>query len=92
MMITVVQSKEILTLSLGLFPLHAVSPLIVYLCKYSVHLPPPPRVLVDVEVLSGALELSREVLLQDPCQLASQLTGRLGQMVMEDRPVAKGTL
>ncbi|XP_074480037.1 uncharacterized protein LOC141760845 [Sebastes fasciatus] len=50
----------------------------------------PDKVLVDVEVLSGALELSREVLLQDPCQLASQLTGRLGQMVIEDRPVAKG--
>ncbi|XP_078020258.1 NACHT domain- and WD repeat-containing protein 1 [Epinephelus lanceolatus] len=50
----------------------------------------PDKVLVDVEVLSGALEMSREVLLQDPCQLASQLMGRLGQMVIEDRPVAKG--
>lgn len=48
------------------------------------------RVLVDVEVLSSALELSRAVLLKDPCQLASQLMGRLGQMVIEDRPVAKG--
>ncbi|XP_029311219.1 uncharacterized protein LOC115023989 [Cottoperca gobio] len=50
----------------------------------------PDKVLVDVEVLSGALEMSRAVLLQDPCQLASQLMGRLGQMVSEDRPIAKG--
>ncbi|KAI3376664.1 hypothetical protein L3Q82_017094 [Scortum barcoo] len=50
----------------------------------------PDKVLVDVQVLSGALEMSRAVLLQDPCQLASQLMGRLGQMVIEDRPVAKG--
>lgn len=48
--------------------------------------------MLDVEVLSGALELSRSVLLQDPCQLASQLMGRLGQMVMQDRPVAKGII
>ncbi|CAK6968650.1 RWD domain-containing protein 4 Protein FAM28A [Scomber scombrus] len=50
----------------------------------------PDKALVDVEVLLGALEMSRAVLQQDPCQLASQLMGRLGQMVIEDRPVAKG--
>ncbi|XP_076581752.1 uncharacterized protein LOC143317485 [Chaetodon auriga] len=52
----------------------------------------PDKGLVDVEVLSAALEMSRAVLLQDPCQLASQLVGRLGQMIIEDRPVAKGDL
>ncbi|GLD68196.1 uncharacterized protein AKAME5_001950600, partial [Lates japonicus] len=50
----------------------------------------PDKVLVDVEVLLGALEMSRVVLQQDPCQLASQLMGRLGRMVTEDHPVAKG--
>ncbi|XP_054863824.1 uncharacterized protein LOC118470977 [Amphiprion ocellaris] len=50
----------------------------------------PDKILVDVEVLSGALEMSQAVLQEDPCQLASQLMGRLGQMVTEDRPVAKG--
>ncbi|XP_051231416.1 uncharacterized protein LOC127349591 [Dicentrarchus labrax] len=50
----------------------------------------PDKVLVDVEVLSGALEMSTVVLLQDPCQLASQLMGRLGKLIIEDRPVAKG--
>ncbi|XP_070711235.1 uncharacterized protein [Pempheris klunzingeri] len=50
----------------------------------------PDKGHVDVEMLSGALEMSRTVLLQDPCQLASQLMGRLGQMIFEDRPVAKG--
>ncbi|XP_018549377.2 NACHT domain- and WD repeat-containing protein 1 [Lates calcarifer] len=50
----------------------------------------PDKVLVDVEVLLGALEMSRVVLQQDPCQLASQLMGRLGCMVTEDHPVAKG--
>ncbi|KAJ0006463.1 hypothetical protein NQD34_013736, partial [Periophthalmus magnuspinnatus] len=50
----------------------------------------PDKEVIDVEVLSGALKLSGSVLLQDPCQLASQLMGRLGKMVMEDRPVAKG--
>lgn len=50
------------------------------------------RVLVDVEVLSAALEMSQAVLQQDPCQLASQLMGRLGQMVIEDHPVTKGII
>lgn len=61
-----------------------------YLLHFTPLHPSVPRVLVDVEVLSGALEMSRVVLLRDPCQLASQLMGRLGQMVIEDRPVAKG--
>ncbi|TKS92563.1 NACHT domain- and WD repeat-containing protein 1 [Collichthys lucidus] len=50
----------------------------------------PDKELEDVKVLLGALEMSRAVLLQDPCQLASQLVGRLGKMIIEDRPVAKG--
>lgn len=45
-----------------------------------------------MEVLAATLELSRTVLLQDPCQLASQVMGRLGQIVAEDLPVAPGTL
>ncbi|XP_030018608.1 NACHT domain- and WD repeat-containing protein 1 [Sphaeramia orbicularis] len=50
----------------------------------------PDKELVDVEVMSKTLGLSRIVLQQDPCQLASQLVGRLGQMIMEDRPLARG--
>lgn len=45
---------------------------------------------MDVDLLSGALEMSHLVLQQDPCQMASQLMGRLGQLVIEDCPVAKG--
>lgn len=68
--------------------MHTVHPLKAYLL--SVNVPCLYRVLVDVEVLLGALEMSRVVLQQDPCQLASQLMGRLGCMVTEDHPVAKG--
>ncbi|KAL0970488.1 hypothetical protein UPYG_G00242740 [Umbra pygmaea] len=50
----------------------------------------PQNGLVDVRLLSGALELSRPVLLRDPCQLASQLLGRLAQVMAEDRPVTPG--
>ncbi|KAK6323042.1 hypothetical protein J4Q44_G00053810 [Coregonus suidteri] len=50
----------------------------------------PEKELVDMEVLAATLELSRPVLLQDPCQLASQVIGRLGQIVAEDLPVAPG--
>ncbi|XP_064878055.1 uncharacterized protein LOC115117676 [Oncorhynchus nerka] len=50
----------------------------------------PEKELVDMEVLAATLELSRTVLLQDPCQLASQVMGRLGQIVAEDVPVAPG--
>lgn len=49
------------------------------------------RELLDVEVLSQVLLMSRAVLLQDPCQLASQLLGRLAQIVSQDKPVAPGT-
>ena len=44
-----------------------------------------------MKVWAGALQLARPVLESDPCQLASQILGRLGQMVIEDRPVAPGT-
>ncbi|CAM5141041.1 unnamed protein product [Natator depressus] len=37
-----------------------------------------------------ALKLSKKVLLKDPCQLASQLIGRLHQIVAADKPVAPG--
>eukprot|EP00063_Salmo_salar_P087124 XP_014061959.1 PREDICTED: uncharacterized protein LOC106608527 isoform X2 [Salmo salar] len=50
----------------------------------------PEKESVDMEVLAATLELSRTVLLQDPCQLASQVMGRLGQIVAEDLPVAPG--
>ncbi|XP_062905817.1 NACHT domain- and WD repeat-containing protein 1 [Mobula hypostoma] len=42
----------------------------------------------DLNILSEAIELSKRVLLQDPRQLASQLLGRLQQIVTEDKPVA----
>ncbi|KAG5260928.1 hypothetical protein AALO_G00298090 [Alosa alosa] len=50
----------------------------------------PDKELLDVQVLSQVLLLSRAVLLQDPCQLASQLLGRLAQIVSQDKPVAPG--
>ncbi|KAK0131674.1 NACHT domain- and WD repeat-containing protein 1 [Merluccius polli] len=50
----------------------------------------PDKVVPDVEVLAGALALSRTILEDDPCQLASQIMGRLGKILAEDRPVAPG--
>ncbi|XP_062305160.1 uncharacterized protein LOC134009620 [Osmerus eperlanus] len=50
----------------------------------------PDKELLDVKVWAGALQLARPVLESDPCQLASQILGRLGQMVIQDRPVAPG--
>ncbi|XP_015201323.2 uncharacterized protein [Lepisosteus oculatus] len=50
----------------------------------------PEKELADVCVLSEALELSQQTLLQDPCQLASQLVGRLHEVLSTDRPVAPG--
>ncbi|XP_076828927.1 uncharacterized protein LOC143475082 isoform X3 [Brachyhypopomus gauderio] len=50
----------------------------------------PDKEVVDVEVLAQALCLSRSVLLRDPCQLASQLLGRLLHTAAEDKPVAPG--
>lgn len=49
------------------------------------------RTVPDLTLLSDALKLSKKVLLQDPCQMASQLTGRLQQIVAADKPVAPGT-
>ncbi|MBN3301764.1 NWD2 protein, partial [Amia calva] len=50
----------------------------------------PEKELVDVNVLTEALRLSKNVLLRDPCQLASQLVGRLYEIVSSDQPVAPG--
>ncbi|XP_067885458.1 uncharacterized protein [Heterodontus francisci] len=44
----------------------------------------------DLNMLNEAIHLSKRVLLQDPCQLASQLLGRLQQIIAEDKPVAPG--
>ncbi|XP_043561220.1 uncharacterized protein LOC122557528 isoform X2 [Chiloscyllium plagiosum] len=44
----------------------------------------------DLNILTEAIQLSKRVLLQDPCQLASQLLGRLQQIIAEDKPVAPG--
>ncbi|XP_062848885.1 uncharacterized protein LOC134311211 [Trichomycterus rosablanca] len=50
----------------------------------------PEKELPDVSVLAQALSLSQSVLLKDPCQLASQLLGRLLHIVAQDKPVAPG--
>ncbi|XP_017574350.1 uncharacterized protein LOC108440128 [Pygocentrus nattereri] len=50
----------------------------------------PDKELVDVEVLVQALRLSHSVLLKDPCQLSSQLLGRLLHITTQDKPVAPG--
>lgn len=50
------------------------------------------RELPDIDVLAQALCLSRPVLLKDPCQLASQLLGRLLHITAQDKPVAPGTV
>nr|XP_034969164.1 uncharacterized protein LOC118084041 [Zootoca vivipara] len=48
------------------------------------------RTIHDLTLLSEALKLSKKVLLQDPCQMASQLIGRLHRIVAADKPVAPG--
>ncbi|KAJ7326778.1 hypothetical protein JRQ81_016537 [Phrynocephalus forsythii] len=48
------------------------------------------RTVPDLTLLSEALKLSKEILIQDACQMASQLTGRLHRMVAADKPVAPG--
>ncbi|XP_054845628.1 uncharacterized protein LOC129336525 [Eublepharis macularius] len=48
------------------------------------------RTLPDLTLLSEVLQLSRKVLLQDPCQMASQFIGRLHHIVAADKPVAPG--
>ncbi|XP_027025117.2 NACHT domain- and WD repeat-containing protein 1 [Tachysurus fulvidraco] len=50
----------------------------------------PDKELPDIDVLAQALSLSRPVLLKDPCQLASQLLGRLLHIAAQDKPVAPG--
>ncbi|XP_026122513.1 uncharacterized protein LOC113105579 isoform X3 [Carassius auratus] len=50
----------------------------------------PEKELLDVKLLSQVLCLSRSVLLNDPCQLASQLLGRLEQIIFQDKPVTSG--
>ncbi|XP_016335060.1 uncharacterized protein LOC107683518 [Sinocyclocheilus anshuiensis] len=46
--------------------------------------------LLDVKVLGQVLCLSHSVLLNDPCQLASQLLGRLERIIFQDKPVTSG--
>ncbi|XP_062837471.1 uncharacterized protein LOC100559988 isoform X3 [Anolis carolinensis] len=48
------------------------------------------RTIPDLTLLSEVLRLSKNVLLQDPCQMASQLIGRLHQIAAADKPVAPG--
>ncbi|XP_042323154.1 uncharacterized protein LOC121930632 isoform X2 [Sceloporus undulatus] len=48
------------------------------------------RTIPDLTLLSEVLRLSKNVLLQDPCQMASQFIGRLHQIVAADKPVAPG--
>ncbi|XP_077333411.1 uncharacterized protein LOC143975182 isoform X2 [Lithobates pipiens] len=50
----------------------------------------PERPSLDLNLLSETLQLSTKVLLTDPCQLASQLKGRLHQIEVLDKPVAPG--
>uniref|UniRef100_A0A9J7XU40 Si:ch211-212k18.6 n=1 Tax=Cyprinus carpio carpio TaxID=630221 RepID=A0A9J7XU40_CYPCA len=50
----------------------------------------PEKELLDVKVLGQVLCLSRSVLLNDPCQLASQLLGRLERIIFQDKPVTSG--
>ncbi|KAH0616128.1 hypothetical protein JD844_027012 [Phrynosoma platyrhinos] len=48
------------------------------------------RTIPDLTLLSEVLRLSKNVLLQDPHQMASQFIGRLHQIVAADKPVAPG--
>ncbi|KAM4053505.1 uncharacterized protein ACNLHF_006156 isoform 2-T2 [Anomaloglossus baeobatrachus] len=50
----------------------------------------PERPMLDLNLLLETLQLSVKVLKKDPCQLASQLTGRLHQIDASDIPVAPG--
>ncbi|XP_072262219.1 uncharacterized protein [Pyxicephalus adspersus] len=50
----------------------------------------PERPTLDLNLLLETLQLSTKVLLRDPCQLASQLKGRLHQIEATDKPVAPG--
>ncbi|XP_075695609.1 uncharacterized protein LOC142661658 [Rhinoderma darwinii] len=50
----------------------------------------PERPMLDLNLLHETLQLSMKVLQRDPCQLASQLKGRLHQIDASDKPVAPG--
>ncbi|XP_069487576.1 uncharacterized protein [Ambystoma mexicanum] len=50
----------------------------------------PERPTADLTLLLETLKLSRNVLLKDPCQLASQIVGRLHQIIEIDKPIAPG--
>ncbi|KAK7176931.1 hypothetical protein R3I93_001002 [Phoxinus phoxinus] len=50
----------------------------------------PDKELLDVKLLEQVLCLSHSVLLNDPCQLASQLLGRLERIISQDKPVTPG--
>ncbi|XP_077135681.1 uncharacterized protein LOC143793014 [Ranitomeya variabilis] len=50
----------------------------------------PEKPMLDLNLLLETLQLSMKVLRKDPCQLASQLTGRLHQIDASDKPVAPG--
>ncbi|XP_056416173.1 uncharacterized protein LOC130357501 [Hyla sarda] len=50
----------------------------------------PERPMLDLNLLYETLQLSMKVLQRDPCQLASQLKGRLHQIEALDKPVAPG--
>ncbi|XP_067301621.1 uncharacterized protein [Pseudorasbora parva] len=50
----------------------------------------PDNELLDVKVLGQVFCLSHSVLLNDPCQLASQLLGRLEGIISQDKPVTSG--
>ncbi|XP_071979384.1 uncharacterized protein [Engystomops pustulosus] len=50
----------------------------------------PERPMLDLNLLFETLQLSMKVLQRDPCQLASQLKGRLHQIDASDKPVAPG--
>lgn len=51
---------------------------------------PHNRTIPDLTLLRETLKLSKMVLIKDPCQMASQLIGRLHQIVAADIPVAPG--
>ncbi|XP_075142931.1 uncharacterized protein LOC142218232 [Leptodactylus fuscus] len=50
----------------------------------------PERPMLDLNLLFETLQLSMKVLQRDPCQLASQLRGRLHHIDASDKPVAPG--
>ncbi|ETE71412.1 NACHT and WD repeat domain-containing protein 1, partial [Ophiophagus hannah] len=61
-------------------------------CIPAVYKLQPIWTIPDLVLLSETLKLSKRVLIKDPCQMASQLIGRLHQIVAADIPVAPGHL